>query len=175
MALPAGLTQEVADELFRLPMEQFWRYLHRVYDRMALEVDPDALVLEVGTRIFRGIVTPRRIACRYFIALDRDESRPGLTVDVLERPVYADVILSTCLLHHTPEADVPRALKNLRAPLLMFSGPTADTHAPYGDHQWHLEPAKLQGWLGDLGYSMTFERFGMTEPYCEAVVIARRK
>lgn len=157
-----------------LPHRVFWTYLVRVYERMAREIPPTATVLEVGTRTWRGTMTPELIPCRHFVAVDKDETRPGFTVDVLEDPVSADAILSTCLLHHTAEADIPRALANLHAPLLLFSGPSAETHQPYGDHRWHLEESKLRGWLAELGYAMTWERFGLTEPFCEALVVARR-
>ncbi len=157
-----------------LPHRLFWTYLVKVYERMAREIPPDANVLEVCTRTYRGVMTPELIPCRHFVAVDRDDQRPGFTVDVLEEPVSADAIISTAILHHTDEENIPRLLANLRAPLLLFNGPTADTHEPYGDHRWHLEESKLRRWLGELGYSMTWERIGLTEPLCEALVVARR-
>jgi hypothetical protein len=95
-------------------------------------------------------------------------------LDALTQRIRADVILSTCVLHHPPEQVVPTLLANLCAPLLMFTGPNAETHAPYGDHAWHLEADKLQVWLSDLGYEVTFEPIGLTAPFCELFVVARQ-
>lgn len=155
-------------------MDDYKDYLRVMYARMGTLVPPDGVVIEIGARIVRGVETPNIIPHRYFMAIDRNPDRPGINLDVLRTPVYADVILSTCVLHHTAKEDIPRLLANLRAPLLMFTGPTADTHDPYGDHLWHLEEKPLRRWLKDLGYTMTWERSGLSEPKAEAFVVARR-
>lgn len=163
------------DALFEFSTELYGAvWLPRLYSRMAREVPAGSHVMEVGTRSFRGIITPWYVPHARFTPVDRDPHRPGLSVDVLRTPVEADVILSTCVLHHTPEHLVPQLLGNLRAPLLLLSGPNAETHDPYGDHEWHLDRRKLDRWLRVLDYCMTWERVGMTEPFCEALVIARR-
>ncbi len=162
------------DALFDLPHHRYVEWLEVLYTRMAQEIPPDATVLEVGTRTYRGVITPDYIPCKSFVAVDRDRHRPGLNIDVTHEAVHADAIISTCVLHHTPEHIVPQVLGNLHAPLLVLSGPNADTHRPYGDHEWHLEEAKLRHWLYELGYLMTWERIGLTEPFCEALVVARR-
>lgn len=155
-------------------MESYRDYLRVMYARMGQIVPPNGVVIEIGARAVRGVETPNFIPHRYFMAIDRDPSRPGVTLDVLHTPVYGDVILSTCVLHHTAKENIPRLLGNLRAPLLMFTGPTADTHEPYGDHLWHLEEKPLRRWLKDLGYTMTWEPSGLTEPKLEAFVVARK-
>lgn len=170
---------EPHDALLDLPQAQFGEYLRTVYARMARFVGADARVAEIGVRPEdRGVISREIIPHAVFLAVDRDPVRAracgGMAADVLETPVRADVILSTAVLHHTAEENIPRLLRNLRAPLLMFSGPSADTHAPYGDHLWHLEPDKLRAWLRTLGYDVHAERIGMTEPFCEVLVVATR-
>jgi hypothetical protein len=173
----------VQDALMTLP---HWRYAPEylagvVYPRMAAHVGPDARVVEIGCREDgRGVLSRAIIPHASFTVVDRDPVRTwkcgGVTMDVLAAPITgADAILSTAVLHHTAEADIPRLLGNLRAPLLMFTGPNAADHAPYGDHVWHLDERQLRAWLDALGYTVTIEPIGLTEPFCELFVVARRR
>lgn len=163
------------DRLVTLPHDRYGEYLVTVYRRMAEYVPPDAVVLEIGARHDRGVLSRPIIPHAEFYAIDRDPERGDVTLDVLEAPVEADVILSTCVLHHTPEEDVPRLLANLRAPLLMFSGPNIEVMPDlFGDHAWHIEVAKLTGWLADLGYTVRSSRIGLSEPLAEVLVVAER-
>lgn len=165
-----------------LPHERYGpEYLGAVvYPRMAEFVPPAARIVEIGVRPEdRGVLSREIIPHAAFMPVDRDPARAeacgGMVVDVLQTPIRADVIISTCVLHHTDEHDIPQLLRNLRAPLLMFSGPNA-TVLPtlFGDHRWHLKAAKLAGWLAELGYRVEVEPIGLTEPFSELLVIARR-
>ena len=61
----------------------------------------------------------------------------------------------------------------LHAPVLLFSGPNVEVLPDlFGDHQWHFDIGKLTGWLEERRYKVTYERIGMSEPFCELFVAA---
>lgn len=160
------------DALVTLPHERYGEYLEIVYSKMAAHVPPDSNVVEVGARHDRGAISKRLIPHKTFVAADRNRRRGDITVDVLEDHLYADVILSTCVLHHTKEQDIPKVLEHLHAPILMFSGPNVEVLPElFGDHQWHIDVTKLIVWL--KGYEVSWERIGISEPFCEVMVIAK--
>lgn len=164
----------VQDALVTLQHNRYGEYLEHVYTKMAAHVPPDADIIEIGARHDRGVISKRVIPHKWFMAVDRNRRRGDLCIDVLETPLKAGVILSTCVLHHTPECDIPRLLDNLKAPLLMFSGPNAQVMTElFGDHQWHIDTDKLTGWLTERGYTSTWERIGLSELLCEVLIVAR--
>jgi len=151
-------------------------YLEMVYRRMSLHVPPQADVIEVGVRPEdRGVVSRRIIPHRSFRTVDRDSRRGEIVKDVLRESVSADVIISTCVLHHTPEDLVPKLLANLHAPVLLLSGPNANVLPKlFGDHQWHIEREKLVDWLNALDYNVSWRPSGLSEPLSEVLVVATR-
>jgi hypothetical protein len=158
-----------------LPHDRYGEYLEFVYTKMAAHVPPDSTVLEIGARHDRGVISKRVIPHKAFLSADRNTRRGDMTVDVLYEEVQADVILSTCVLHHTPEHQIQMLLDNLCAPILMFSGPNVEAMPElFGDHQWHIEIPKLAGWLEDRGYRVSWERVGLTEPLCEVLVVGKK-
>lgn len=163
------------DALVTLPHERYKEYLEVVYKLMAQYVPAHASVIEVGVRPEngdRGVISRRVIPHRTFTGVDRT-SRGEVVLDVLKEAIEADVILSTCVLHHTPEALIPKLLINLHAPVLLFSGPNvAALPELFGDHQWHIDIVKLRDWLGALGYRVSSGRIGLTEPLSELFVVA---
>ncbi len=175
------------DALMMASMANYRKYLQTVvYPTMAKYVKTKGRVVEVGVRprIWgqpglqgdRGVVSPAIIPHATFTGVDRNSDRSKVVHDVLTTPLKADVILSTCLLHHTRERDVPTVLANLQAPLLLLSGPNkVELPDLFGDHLWHLERGKLERWLLALGYScVAWEPLGLTLPKCELLVVARR-
>ena len=166
------------DALLTLPHARYGpEYLGAVvYPLMARYVPADADVLEVGARPEdRGVLSRPIIPHRRFRTVDRDPRRGELVVDVTRDTIQADVILSTCVLHHTPWEEVPRLLSHLWAPLLMFTGPNvAVVPALFGDHRWHLDGVALTSWLLALGYSVETRRIGLTAPFSELFVRAWR-
>ena len=165
------------DELITLKHTRYCEYLEYVYNRMARWVGSGAHVLEVGVRPQdRGVLSRRIIPHASFRTVDRRPSRrPNMVRDVLKGPVSADVIISTCILHHTAEEDIPKLLSNLRAPILLLSGPNvAVLPELFGDHKWHIEIDKLKGWLEDLGYGVQYFASGLSIPYCELLVVAEK-
>lgn len=165
----------VQDALVTLPHNRYGEYLEVVYRKMAVHVPPNATVLEIGARHDRGVISRRIIPHKAFIAADRNRHRGDMTVDVLEEEVQADVILSTCVLHHTKRGDISRLLDNLRARVLMFSGPNVEAMPKlFGDHQWHIEVPYLTALLEDRLYDVTWERVGLSEPLSEVLVVAKQ-
>lgn len=167
------------DALVTLRHDLYGQYLKKVYQRMATFVPSDASIIEVGVRPKsedRGVISRQVIPHRTFVGVDRDPKRGELVRDVMHDAVKADVIISTCLLHHTSKNMVPRVLVNLQAPLLMLSGPNGAVLTElFGDHRWHLEEAFLRAWLEDLGYQVECERIGLSEPLSEILVIATER
>lgn len=158
-----------------LPHNRYGEYLEHVYTKMAVHVPPDSTVLEIGARHDRGVISKRVIPHKTFLTVDRNSRRGDMTADVLYEEMQAGVILSTCILHHTPESLIPKLLDNLVAPLLMFSGPNVEAMPKlFGDHRWHIEIPKFVGWLEERGYTVTWERVGLSEPLCEVLVLAKR-
>ncbi len=169
------------DALMTAGMANYRKYLQTVvYPTMAKYVKAKGRVVEVGVRPGlqgdRGVVSPAIIPHTTFIGVDRNPDRSKVVHDVLTTPLKADVILSTCVLHHTREQDVPAVLANLQAPLLLLSGPNAAVLRDlFGDHLWHLEVGKLKGWLLELGYNwIRREPLGLSLPLSELLVVARR-
>ena len=162
------------DALITLPHEYYGQYLEQVYLWMAQYVPPNANVMEVGVRPEdRGVISRRIIPHRSFIGVDRRPDRGELVLDVLQAPIRADVIISTCVLHHTPRSSITRLLAHLNAGVLLFSGPNAAVLPELiGDHQWHIEVPILVRWLEQAGYRVTWEPSGLSEPRCEVVVAA---
>jgi len=163
------------DELIDLPHKRYGEYLRLVYSEMAKHVPPDANIIEIGARHDRGVISKEVIPHKTFTTVDKDPKRGDIHCDVLVNHLFADVILSTCLLHHTRECDLHCALSHLHAPLMMFSGPNAKVMTElFGDHQWHLEVNKLSRVLGGLGYDfLDWRPIGMSEPLCELLVIVK--
>lgn len=163
------------DALITLPHARYGEYLTRVYTRMAAHIAVAGSVIEIGARNDRGVISRRIIPHTSFLCVDRNPRRPGLTIDVLNELVSADTIISTCVLHHTKREDVSRLLFNLEAPLLMLSGPNVEVWPDLiGDHEWHIEPNWLRDQLAALGYETIVEPIGMSEPFCEVLVVAKR-
>jgi len=166
------------DALIEGDMATYGEYLETVYRKMATYLPHDhANIIEVGCRPHdRGVISPRVIPHKTFLCVDKNPKRSPLALDVLLQGVYADVILSTCVLHHTPVEHVPLLLTRLHAPLLMFSGPNVRVlPALFGDHKWHINAEHLAGWLGRLGYDCVWQSIGLTEPLCEIFFVARNK
>jgi len=165
------------DELITLPHNRYGEYLEYVYNRMVQWVGSGAHVMEVGVRpTDRGVLSRRIIPHITFRTVDRRASRrPDLVCDVLKAPIQTDVIISTCILHHTAEKDIPLLLSNLRAPILLLTGPNvAVMKNLIGDHKWHIAEDLLRGWLEDLGYTVRFFPSGLSIPYCELLVVAEK-
>lgn len=168
---------ELQDALVTLPHKRYGEYLEKVYAKMAKYIDSTDHVVEIGTRREdRGKISRKMLPYRIFETLDKNPSRAELVADIRNTPIRADVILSTCILHHLEEDEVPMALRNMEAPVLLFSGPTKEALPElFGDHRWHIEPNKLIDWLDDLGYrTFNIERIGMSRPYCEVFISASR-
>ena len=163
------------DKLITLPQKYYADYLRIGYAEMAKYVPEDAYIIEIGARNDRGVISKQVIPHRTFISVDRNLSRGDLHTNVLVEDLPdADVVISTCVLHHTKEVDICQLLSHMNAPLLMFSGPNADVMPElFGDHLWHIEIDKLSGWLEDLGYIVEWSPIGLSEPFCELLVIAR--
>jgi hypothetical protein len=167
----------------RVRADRYGKYLTRVYEAMAPYVLPSDDVVEIGARPIskdRGVLSRQIIPHRTFTTVDRGMEHHGkprgdVVKDVLKEPVEADVILSTCVLHHTPEQLIPRLLSNLRAPTLMFSGPNVELLPELiGDHEWHIDIVKLRRWLEERGYYVQWQpmRLARGEPPYELLVVA---
>lgn len=168
---------ELQDALVTLPHKRYGEYLAKVYAKMAEHIPASSHVIEIGTRREdRGVISRKMLPYRIFETLDKNPSRAELVADIRTTTIRADVILSTCILHHLAEDEVPMALRHMEAPVLLFSGPSkAVLPELFGDHKWHLEPDKLIDWLNDLGFKrFHIEPIGMTEPYCERFIAATR-
>ena len=182
----------VQDALMTLPHNRYGQYLQHVYRKMAAHVPLTADVIEVGVRPEdRGVLSRLIVPHHRFTCVDRDQERAHaaanvrfhtnspradpLVVDVLDTPIEADVIISTCILHHTPEKHIRRLLHNLCAPILLLSGPNASVMTElFGDHEWHIDIGKLIMWLNEVGYTdVTWESIGLSEPLCEVLVVAK--
>lgn len=167
---------ELQDELVTLPHNEYWRYLIRVYGAMTEHIPPNSHLIEIGTRHDRGVLSKEILPYSKFETVDKNPKRAGRSVDVRNVKISADVILSTCLLHHTAEEEIPSMLRNLDAPILLFSGPSKEAlPGLFGDHKWHIETHKLIDWLHNIGYrNFTVDKIGMSEPYCEVFVAAKK-
>ena len=165
------------DELITLPHNRYGEYLVYVYNRMVPWVGTEAHVMEVGVRpTDRGVLSRKIIPHALFTTVDKDRRRwPDVVRDVLQTSVTADIIISTCILHHTAEEDIPLLLSNLQAPILLLSGPNVAVMKDLiGDHKWHIDGRLLRGWLEDLGYKARFFASGLSIPYCELLVVAEK-
>lgn len=143
---------------------------------MADYVSSDSSVIEIGARRDRGVISKRIIPHKSFVSADKNPRRGDVTADALQEDLTADVILSTCVLHHTREQDIPVLLSHCHAPLLMFSGPNVRVLPDlFGDHQWHIDEEALTAMLDGAGYNEVMcDPIGISEPFCEVLVVARR-
>lgn len=176
------------DDLVTLPQSRYGEYLSSVYRRMAAFVPHNAHVMEVGVRPEdRGVLSRQVIPHRLFTCVDKNRQRAVAAVasqdprsacrvcDVLTTVVQADVILSTCVLHHTVEGNIPLLLGNLHADTLLFSGPNVVVLPElFGDHLWHIDITKLFAWLVELHYVAVWAPSGLTAPLSEVFVVAKK-
>jgi len=174
-----SLHQIQQDELMTAPMERYGEYLQQVYKRMADFID-GGRVMEICTRHDRGVLSPPLIPHSKFILVDATRNRPGLTLDAVSDELpECDVVISTAILHHTPETWIPALLRNLArtgASKMIFTGPSAEIEPEvYGDHRYHLEIEGLTKHAESCGFSVFSEPIGLTEPYCELLVCMVKK
>ncbi len=164
----------IQDELITLAHKRYGEYLTKVYSRMADFIPDDSDIVEIGAREDRGVISREILKYRTFLSVDKDPLRGDMTMDALHEDITSDVIISTCLLHHTAEEDIPQVLSHLKADVLLLSGPNIKVMPElFGDHLWHIEIDKLRYWLEQLGFAVEWESSGLSEPHAELLVIAQ--
>lgn len=163
------------DLLHDLPHDRYKEYLAKVYPKMASFIGPGTVVEVCCREEDRGTITPQYIKNR-LILVDKDPKRPGLNMDVTQEIPAADYLISTALLHHLGRDEwagfFRLAAESIRKKLI-FTGPSQDWVGLIGDHKSALEPAVIQG-LCSPWKLKHFERIGMTEPYCEWLIVLEK-
>ncbi len=151
-------------------------YLIANYRRMAAAVSSADVVMEIGVRHDRGVFGRMVVPHRQYLMVDRDPTRPGMTLDAVRDPLPAcDVAISTAVLHHTAPFALPALLgniaKNTRR-LMIFTGPNAHVMPElFGDHRYHLDADHLADLAARIGWRVSsVVECGLTKPLCEIMV-----
>jgi len=139
------------------------------YSHMLPYITPDDVVVEIGIRNDRGVISSRMFKCKEFIGVDARPERVQMgAVGDIDQLVVADalkdilpecdVMITTALIHHHPKEILEDALKHLgkyTRKYLIISGPNGDVQTSlYGDHQYHLRKEDIEEIAYKAGFTV---------------------
>ena len=140
------------------------------YSQMLPYISPEDVVVEIGVRDDRGVISSTMFNCKEFIGVDARPERvqmasatskvctqcssppKGISYilgDALKDDLpLCDVMITTALIHHHPKETLRHALTHLgkfTKKYLIISGPNGAVQTSvYGDHQYHLSKADIE-------------------------------
>jgi len=143
-------------------------------------ISPTDTVIEICTRHDRGIIGQEVIPHNTYIMVDKNPSRPGLTLDVLKDELpECDVLISTAILHHTAPENLLQLFHNLgknTRKYILLSGPNVEVLPElFGDHLYHIDVDQMI----EIAYKARWRcssvsYCGLSKPLCEVMMVFRR-
>ncbi len=176
------------DELVNVGMLRYYEYLKYLYGKMARFTSDDDHVIEVcgsdppgtGDRHDRGVFSKKIFRWSQFDVCDKNPRRGNVVLDLRYSTLPAcDVAVSTAILHHSLERDVPTIMRSMcenTRKFVIVSGP-ADKRVPlFGDHTWGLHYRTIDDAVNRLDFELElFERTGLNQPLSEILMVFRRR
>ena len=147
----------------RTPGETYSYYLRRLYKLASAYIRSTDTVMEICTRHDRGILGEEILPHSKYIMVDKNLSRPGLSLDAIRDELpHSDVTISTAVFHHTAPKDIETLFNNIARSTqrtIIISGPADDLGIDlYGDHLYHLNRGELRKIGEHAGWKMVFNR-----------------
>jgi len=142
-----------------------------IYKGMLPYIKKEDVVVELGCRDDRGVLSSNMFNCKEFICIDSREdrvmlakrhSKPDtsfLVLDALrdELPV-CDVLITTALIHHYPLDNLKSTLQHFAKSTkrnIIISGPNAESQTQlYGDHRYHILPHDIELAVTDINFKI---------------------
>jgi len=143
----------------KYPYKEFFR---GVYENMNNLITKDDVVVEVGCRDDRCVISNRMFNCKKFIGIDKDDKRvlSGMEFIIMdavtEELPKCDIMITTALIQHYPKEDLHKIMKNLSIntrKYLMLTCPNREVQPKvYGDHKYHPTIGEIVGELSKIGF-----------------------
>ncbi len=164
------------------------RYLQGVYRKMLPFIGAYDHVIEVcgsdpqgsGGRLDRGYFIGQLRPDARLDVVDKNPSRGNLTMDlVFDDLPHCDVAITTGLFHHHEQIWASRLMTamslNTRN-FVIICGPADDRIDLFGDHLSNIDFKLLESIAGSNGFELEhLERVGLSQPYCEILLVFRRE